>query len=257
MDFKPSNIRLPWISASVTWGVFLFFFWSGCNSGTPIILGEGEVVERTASLSPIYGVRSSIPGDIILTQAHDDRPQEIRLKGQENILDLLEMAVERDGILRVGLKDNFRISTSSPVTIEMDISTLRFVELNSSGTITSPATFYRLDELQVDVRGSGTVVLKPEAIRVNAAVYGSGDIQLLGLCGELRGKINGSGSILASGLATNHVKAHIDGSGNMEVQPVKTLEATINGSGDLYYIGNPQITRSINGSGSIQQKTGN
>lgn len=234
--------------------VFLNLFLPGCGNTPEGIKGEGEVVERIAELSPIYGVRSDIPGEIILTQAHD-RPQRIAITGQQNIIDQLEMKVERNGIFSVRIKDGLHIQDFSTLKIEMDISTLRFVELNGSGSVLCPATFYRLDELEVMLNGSGKIILKPEAIKIKAALAGSGEIQLFGLCGTLENRIEGSGDIRAFGLLTNQAVCSIEGSGNIEVTAEKSLTASTKGSGNIYFKGNPTLTKSIVGSGEIKKLT--
>lgn len=230
--------------------LLLMLMFQGCvNNLQPGIKGEGEVVRRELEFPPIYGVRSSISGDIILAQGHD-RPQEVTVFGQENILDLLEMEVN-DGILDIGFREP--VGSYDELRIELVVRTLAYVSLDGSGTIKSPATFYKLNELNVNMNGSGEIMLKPEALTIHTAINGSGNISLYGIADKLFAAINGSGDIKCFGLVANDCDATIAGSGDVELIATESLNARIVGSGDIRYRGNPTIKKVINGSGNLEE----
>ena len=52
-----------------------------------------------------------------------------------------------------------------------------------------------------------------------------------------------------------NINKTINGSGDIEVNVEKSLDATVNGSGGIIYFGNPNdLKQKINGSGDITQK---
>jgi hypothetical protein len=226
----------------------LFLVFTGCIDFGPGIVGEGEMIKRTVDLPTITGVKSGIGGDIIIREKKGGS-QEVKLFGQANILDNLELKV-KNGILNILYKQNVR--SYEELRIELSISTFNYVGLNGSGSITTPPTFADLDRLDVELNGSGEILLKAEAKNIIAAVNGSGDIILFGLADRLKAEINGSGDIQAFGLDVDEVNASVSGSGDIEVSPKQSLDAQVFGSGDILYKGEPDITKNIRGSGEIE-----
>ncbi len=228
--------------------LFLTFLLNSCRI-FPGMVGEGEVVKRTIDLPAFHSIKSSISGDIILTQAHDGKPQVISLEGQNNILDNLKMEVE-NGICSITFEEP--VSSFKKLVLSMDIKTLRSVALWGSGKIESPATFYKLGDLDISISGSGNVILKPEAVSIDCGITGSGDISLFGVADELKAKVTDSGEVNSLGLVANRVEAKVTGSGDIKVIAQKSLDARISGSGDIYYKGSPKVNTNITGSGSVR-----
>ena len=51
-----------------------------------------------------------------------------------------------------------------------------------------------------------------------------------------------------------HARADVQGSGDITVQPVESLDADIAGSGDIIYRGKPaKVNKNVAGSGDIKQ----
>jgi hypothetical protein len=87
------------------------------------------------------------------------------------------------------------------------------------------------------------------------AIDGSGKIETQGSfprMDRLNAAINGSGDIDVHGIAAERSDAAISGSGNIKVTTSGVLNAAISGSGTILYWGSPQVRSAISGSGTIR-----
>lgn len=120
--------------------------------------------------------------------------------------------------------------------------------------VTSPAvrvTARALHTLGVNADFDSTVT-GVEAVSFSATLSGAGSLTLTGLAYELAAVANGTGTLDASGLTADHVKATVTGSGGIRVCAEETLDATITGSGDIVYSCDPRVTsRHTPGSGRV------
>ena len=88
------------------------------------------------------------------------------------------------------------------------------------------------DDIEVDISGSGKVVLE-------------------GIADEIDLNITGSGDLRAFNITAREGNIKISGSGDAEVRIEDRLDVRITGSGDVYYKGQPLLDVSITGSGEV------
>ena len=218
--------------------------------GSPFrgITGQGPVVERKLELDPIKGI--SIPGSakIRLTQGEN---QEVRVEGQENIIDNLNLAVTGD-IWRIEGKQP--VWQAEPLIIHITMETLRMVKISGSGTVTALNQFNDLRELELNISGSGSIDLDIAAREVKGNISGSGTIILKGSADKIELGVSGSGGLQGSQFKTEEASLRISGSGNMELAVSERLDANISGSGSIFYYGNPRVDSRVSGSGRIKSR---
>lgn len=208
--------------------------------------GAGTVVKQPLTVAAFHGIVVEGSLDVHLTRAD---AQQVDAEGQANLVALITTEV-KNGVWHIGTKKCY--STEKPFTIHIALPTVDRVSVHGSGDVKSTDTF-TMDELNVDVEGSGEVHLSVDAGTVHATIAGSGDIDLSGTCATLNSSVAGSGDIDAAGLKATHAKADVAGSGDITVQAIESLEADIAGSGDITYRGNPgKVNKNIAGSGDIK-----
>jgi len=222
----------------------------GCYEGAPWhgIEGQGPVVERRLDLDRFEGL--TLPGSakIFLTQ---DNHQEVRIEGQENIIDNLNTTIS-GGIWRIENKKP--VWRSEPLLVYISMEQLRLVRISGSGNIRTTNRFSDLRNLEIKISGSGDMDLEIEANDILAQVSGSGNVNLKGSAKDLDFGISGSGSIRAGDLKARKAIARISGSGGMELFVTDELDAHISGSGNIYYSGNPDTHKSVSGSGHVRSR---
>jgi hypothetical protein len=127
-------------------------------------------------------------------------------------------------------------------------------ELFQSGSgLLDAGALYGTEEVYIDHISSGRVFgAIIDGFDVDVIFSGSGRVELAGEVEEAGFRLEGSGRIDALDLLADHVKATIEGSGNIYTFAIETLDVVIDGSGDVLYLGTPDINSIINGSGDVR-----
>ena len=206
--------------------------------------GFGNTTTEELVLGDFTGIQLSTDAQVYLTQGEE---QEILVKGQRNIIDELDTSV-RSGIWEVEFDDC--VENSDVLRIYITTPTLEYISNNGSGKIRSE-DIWRVEELEIDNNGSGSIILSVEADQINGRNSGSGKVELEGVTQTLDYEVDGSGSVEAFDLLVRDAQLKIDGSGNFQVNVSDFLGVDIRGSGDVYYKGSPDMKVSTNGSGKV------
>ena len=232
--------------------------------------GEGQIVEKVLDVSSFNGIEMDGSFDVSIEQG---AAQKVVAVGHENIIEKLQLSV-LDDVLYISLEEGNYINYELEVRLTMpeltsasldgsgDIRIGTFVNqnkleiaLDGSGDIeTTNKSVLEYTEMNVELEGSGDIDLQVKTEELVAVIDGSGDVELEGVTDSFEAKLNGSGDIKAYKLEAINVLATLDGSGSIQVNAKKHLDASLNGSGDITYEGEPQVEASIDGSGSIKSK---
>lgn len=194
------------------------------------LIGSGSIVSENRTINGIFKeIRIEGSMNVLVKQGDSIR---VSAKDYANIIPYLETKIVGNTLV-IKHEDRTWISNSaSEVTVTLP--TLTSVELTGSGDVNTVGNFNFTD--------------------LNLLISGSGDFSFAGACKNLTAKISGSGDIRAFDLLTEVANARISGSGNMQLNVSRTLDATISGSGDIIYKGTPTtVTKSISGSGSVRK----
>lgn len=209
--------------------------------------GSGVVTSITRTVEPFTKIESRIGADIVLVRTESGQ---IRLEGEDNILPLIETAVN-DGKLVIEAKKSF--SSHKTIKIHIPFRELESISLLGSGNVTGEAPITG-ESFGIRIAGSADVNLAVYAKRLDTKISGSGNILLTGRVETHTAKISGSGKIKAFELLSLHTAAHISGSGTCFVSASDELDASVSGSGDILYKTPPaKLHKSVSGSGTVGQ----
>ena len=211
------------------------------------IKGNGNVITASRTVTGFEGVSLGGSFEVQLVKGEEGK---ITIKAEGNIIPYIETAVEGNH-LKIHYKKNTTIKTKKKVIVTVYFSNLESVSIGGSGKLSSTETI-KTTNFDVNIGGSGKIILEVEATKVKASIGGSGDLLLSGTTKELNCKIAGSGSIQSYKLTTDELYATIEGSGSIKTTVKTKIKVKVAGSGSVYYKGNPkQINTKIVGSGNV------
>ena len=213
------------------------------------IKGNGNTITQTRQTANYDKVSVSGSFDVQLVRGEEG---EITLKGEENLLEHIEVYV-KNNVLILKVKDNINLSSSwnKTITIEVPVIEITGVKLSGSGDISTQTTLKSTD-FNAAVSGSGDISLAIEATNLYVQISGSGDINLSGSADDLTVKVSGSGDVNAYDVAAQDATVTVSGSADVTLTVKGTLNAKVSGSGDIQYKGNPKkVVSKVSGSGDV------
>ncbi|WP_235298008.1 head GIN domain-containing protein [Portibacter marinus] len=212
------------------------------------VRGEGPVVEKTIELDEFSNIGLGLSANVYLTQGNR---QLVKIKGQQNIIDLIEKDVDGDS-WEISFPDKAKVSNYDKLEIYITIQELEGLNIGGSGSILGQNKFKNLNDLKLNIGGSGSIGLELDGADVTCNIGGSGSIKLAGTAESMDANIGGSGSVKAIDLKVQKAKVNTAGSGSVSIDVSDELSATIVGSGGVQYKGNPKINQNVMGSGRIK-----
>jgi hypothetical protein len=212
------------------------------------IRGEGEVGRRKVEVPAFDAIRVEGPIKVHLMRTEQ---QHVDIEAQPNILELIETHVH-EGVWSIRTRQCTK--TKDDVVVHISTPSIVGITIEGSGEVVG-ADLFEMDELTLNVAGSGELSLDVDARSVTASVQGSGDMKLAGRTNILDLSIQGSGDIDAWDLLCARARAEVVGSGDIKLHVTDELEAVITGSGDIQYKGSPgKLNHNVTGSGSVTGK---
>ncbi len=196
--------------------------------------GDGSFITEEFGLPAFEGVSLRNTVDVFITQGPN---QEVVVEGFENIIDRLELDVD-DGILEIDFRGCVRDIGDMKIFITMP--TIVALEITGTGDIRGENLFV-VNDIELDVTGTGDMDLALEADDIDARITGTGDIRLEGVADELRATITGTGDLEAFQLETRFADITVTGTGDAEVFVTEQLLGRITGTGNIRYIGFPDV----------------
>lgn len=215
-----------------------------CNNN---LAGEGENVTEVRNLDVFDSIELETDAEVLLTQGPS---QEVRVEAQRNILDVLTTEVSR-GRLQIGASKN--LGEHNPIRLHITMPNVAALIVNGSGAINGQ-NMMSVNDMRLEVDGSGDITLHVIAQNLQSIVDGSGDMNLQGRTNGLVVNVAGSGNVRAFDLTADRAEVVVNGSGDCEVTAQNALKAVVNGSGDVRYRGEPADKQfSMQGSGEIMK----
>ncbi len=208
------------------------------------IRAEGPVTSEMLELGRIEGIDLAIPATVFLTQGAE---QSVEIEAQEEVIDQLETSV-RGGIWDI--EYDRCVKNESSIRIYITLPELTSLKISGSGEIISQNKLV-VDDLEVEIPGSGDIDLVLEADDIEARISGSGSIRFEGIADALDINIPGSGDLKCYNLEARKASVKISGSGDAELWVTEDLDVDISGSGDVFYKGSPSLNVSVSGSGGV------
>ena len=206
------------------------------------IATQGQETE-TRNLSPFEKISSTASIDVIISLGET---HSVKIEAENIEVDKILTEV-KSGILTVSMKKGNYWNASAKVYVTL--RELAAITLSGLGNITTKGNI-ESEKLEVQLSSSGNMILDKLMLNeLHVKLFGTGDIQLGGSTQDAEIKLSGSGDIQAYDLKTFNCTAEINGSGNINVQALSSIEAKTSGSGDISYTGHPKIEK-IHSSGS-------
>lgn len=178
----------------------------------------------------------------------------ITLQGDENLLNFIITEVENSKLKVYFKKGTWFDNNGEKIKVTIPLEKISLLNFGGSGTITTKNSIIS-DELELHLSGSGNTNIDVNTKKLTAVLSGSGNLKVNGSSIDTDVILSGSGRIDCSKLLCENASASISGSGNIEVNPTKTLDAKLSGSGNIYYSGDPEkVDKKVSGSGNIKKK---
>ncbi|MGB1206233.1 MAG: head GIN domain-containing protein [Chitinophagales bacterium] len=236
-------------------------------SCTKQIVGEGPIITQTLDIDDFSKLTLDSSFDVYIEQGSE---QTVVAEGHENIINKLNVAVSNNTLTAELSEGSY-----TNIQLKLFITTPLLSEIKNDGSGDIEIASMNVDNLLIDLQGSGNVVInnemgiaqqlqlesdgsgniKIEALNTNdlvAKLKGSGDVKIEnGLVNELDLLVDGSGDAKLFGLETANCMVTSDGSGDTEINVTDNLDIQIMGSGDVSYMGNPTINITDDGSGDL------
>ncbi len=206
--------------------------------------GDGPLITETLNIASFDELVVRMPVTVHLVQGD---VQEVVVDGKPNIISQLRRNVH-NGVWEIDTDDCVR--DLGPMTFFITVTDLDRIKVTGSGNVISDA-FLEVNDITLDVSGSGNLNLALLADDITATVSGSGDIFLEGEADDFDLRVSGSGDLRAFNLLVNTCHVTVSGAGDAEVNVADLLEGRISGSGDVYFKGNPTLDVNVSGSGDL------
>jgi Putative auto-transporter adhesin, head GIN domain len=174
---------------------------------------------------------------------------EIRLEGSADV------KVRQGDSIEVMVKDypnllQYIRTTVSGNTLIIDIQSDTWIS-NSVAEVT--VTLPKLTGLEISGSGDIASLNNLTCEDLNILIGGSGDISLVGKAKKMNVKVSGSGDVATFNFICDDITANLTGSGDIDLNVMKTLAAILSGSGDITYKGSPTVNSQVTGSGRVKK----
>ncbi|RKS42722.1 putative autotransporter adhesin-like protein [Gillisia mitskevichiae] len=219
--------------------------------GSKKINGNGNMVSDTRS-TPRYDEIALIGSmDVQIISGTEGK---LKVDAESNLQEYILTEV-KDGKLKISVEKDVSLNPSRNMTIRVTVpvETISSLSVTGSGDVSNNGIL-KANELKIGVTGSGDINLNVEAKQLWGSITGSGDIKLNGKAKDFSCKVTGSGDFMAYNLNAINVEAAVSGSGDIQVYASESLKARVSGSGDIGYKGNPEKQDfKTSGSGDISK----
>jgi hypothetical protein len=169
-------------------------------------------------------------------------------EAEPKVLERLRVEV-RAGVLH--LESVGAWQTQQPVTLRVGYATLESLRLG--GTVEARVQGPRAPEFELRCSDSAGVELRDldtQSCRVLSG--GSGTVRLAGRCQRLAVEANGSGDVLAAGLAAQDARVRAGGSATVEVAAAAALNVHVAGAATVRYKGKPRLIQQVGDAGTLE-----
>lgn len=213
------------------------------------VKGSGNVTTETVSTSDYAQVSAVGPMDVYLVSGSEGN---ITVEADSNFHEYIEIETNGDKLV-VKIKKNVNLKSKNPIKVTVPFEDLEGVKLTGSGDIFTKDAI-QADSFEAAVTGSGDVNLEVNARDVSFKITGSGDMRLKGGADSANIRISGSGDFDGRQFRAKNADVQVAGSGDAKVFAEDSLKARVSGSGDITYGGSPRVDKKVAGSGSIKAK---
>lgn len=200
---------------------------AGAGSGSTVE-GDGKAAEESRGFQDHF-TRVQASGIEGLEIKCGSAEEKVQLKGDSNILPLIETRVE-DGVLHIQPKDGESFSTKQPIQVTLFMDGLEHLEL--SGAVHSDVSGVKSERLGLELSGASRVRLEGAAQRLDL-------------------DMSGASAVSAMGLMADEVRAEMSGASKALVSAEKSLRVDGSGASAVTYRGNPTVKQDLSGAAQL------
>lgn len=235
------------------------------------VKGDGTLTSKKISVADYNEIK--IDGVIDFNYEQSDDPSTVEVTVDQNLHQYVNIDI-KDRVLSIGFK-GAKVDHFTKFIVKTNSKWLKAVKVAGNGNfmLNSPLTgdeteikasanslvqlkgAISVGKLELKVSGSANMVandVKVDYIECN--VDGSGTITLKsGTAKEGKYSIISSGDIHAFGLAVPQLNCSITGNGLAEVNPTDNMKASVTGKGNIRYKGPTAVQQRIIGKGTIEE----
>jgi len=193
----------------------------------PCLRADGSILTETRDLDSFHSIWTDVVAKIELTQGS---PQEVKIEGYENILDVVETNVA-DGVLVMRYNQCVNNRAGDELKVTITLADLNNLTLSGVGDIISQNDL-DLEDLAISMSGVGNITLK-------------GKVQNLDITSS------GVGGINSFDLTSQTTTVSSSGVGDVKVTVIQELNAYLSGMGNVLYKGHPSVNASVSGFGKV------
>lgn len=238
-------MKKPILKTLIAFMLLVVLLSSSCINDLGCIEGNNYPIAESRPVADFHEVRCN--GSFEVRVLPSDT-YEVIVDAESNIIQYVRTSVA-GGKLYIETQERSCINNTLPIIVTVYAPLVDGLEVNGSGNIDASDLF--VNDLYLNVNGSGDITVDADAVSVHAEISGSGSINISGITDISDLYISGSGNIYAYQMPQLECTASISGSGNIYVSVDEVLDANISGSGYIYYRGNPVVHQTISGSGKV------
>jgi hypothetical protein len=224
---------------------------AGC--GWPEVVGSGHVItdERQTSSFSALEVSDGIDATVVVDAT---QPMEVRVVGDDNLVERVRTLSSEDGTLRVDFRDEHLGGWNSPNPLRVEVTVPQLESLSRSGggtvdlrgDITSPS-------FQLSASGGGTVKVQGLASQELSVELSGGVLAILsGQANRATSAISGGSELSARGLSVQEASLDSSGGGSTVLQVSDSLRVSASGGAEVRIIGRPSVlSKNLSGGASL------
>lgn len=225
-------------------------------------IGPPDVTTKDLDLPPFHSIAVNSNYTVYLKQTNK---QEVSVEALTEIYELSEFKVE-NGVLHINVErkekekknqtlwaklDNIKIAPAMNITISM--RDIRQLHVNGGGKIIGQNSIAS-QQLDLAVRGAGSIDLDLKGRALTTDISGSGSITLVGYASSNNLSLAGSGSFNAFDCPLDKAEVTVTGSGNCAITVTDELNASIYGSGIVKHKGSTKsVKQKVLGPGTVER----
>ena len=241
-----SSIRLlPWVLLALLLLAAAPAVWA------ETVVGNGKAASEARNTGEFSAI--GLSGGGIALKLKQGSPMSVMVRGDSNLLPLIETVVEGDRSLKLRWKRGVSVRNHASVFVEVVAPDVQAVSSAGSGEIEIDTL--KVPRLALSIKGSGDLRAKGLSTEdLSVGIAGSGGLKLAGEATRMTVDLSGSGDIDAGELRSDDVTVGIAGSADALVHASRKLVVSIAGSGNVRYSGEASVQQSIAGSGTVRKR---
>lgn len=228
---------------------------TGCiniNIGSDIVNGSGKIITKDIALEhTLTGVKTMSAIDVVFDPSMKDN---IKLEGDDNILEYVQVRQNGNGVLEIDFKENTGIYTLKNVIVYVPYIDGGLIESSSVGNISLKGEALTGDTFDLQVSSTGSINLAIEANKLTVNDSSTGTIKLTGSADTAEITLSSTGSFEGYEFKLNDAVVTVSSTGSAHVNVSGELNASASGPGDVVYAGNPKVSASGGGPGAVKPR---